>query len=115
MVLILASSKMKLLGCLPHQSLLVISFTQLDHLDETELDALNKLDTYTYAAYLLHHAPKLEYVYFWLKRGIERDEYPLAAWKVIDSGADGAERSLEEMAEEESIDVFEDTVFARSF
>lgn len=100
---------MKLLRCLTHQSLLVIRFSQLNHLDETELDALNKLDTYTYAAYLLQHAPKLEYVYFWL----ERNEYPLASWKVVDSGEDGAECSVEEMAEEESIDVIEDTVFAR--
>ena len=100
---------MKLLGSLVHQSFLVISFSQLDHLDEPELDALNQLDTYIYAAHLLERAPKLEYVYFWL----ENDEYPLECWKVVQGGEDGAERSLEEMEEEEGLEVIASTVFAR--
>ena len=100
---------MKLLGSLIHQSFLVIKFSQLDHLDDPELEALNQLDTYVYAAHLLEHAPKLEYVYFWLGD----DEWPLAGWKVVRSGEDGAERSLEEMTDEESLEVIENTVFAR--
>ena len=100
---------MKLLGSIRYQSFLVISFSHLDYLDDLERDALDELDTYTYAAYLLQHALGLEYVYFWLGD----DEWPLACWKVVHSGEDGAERSLEEMTDEESLEVIENTVFAR--